>query len=270
MDQDRQEVYERIPWESLEKRGGDRQWLVYVLAGAVTLGALAYSFVRNQPTAPPPVEAVDSTAPATPTTVVSAATTPTTMASPVVVAEADLFAVDPERLIDQAAAHAEWFAVEYVSFDGSEQSRQILSSLLPEEMPLPEAPDGTQVFVDWAGARSVTQTGPTTFEVEVLVRSLSSSGDAGFTRQPPLLLTMSVETTDDGRPRVTTMPTLSTAAVAPAAGLTLAPVPDEVIAGIEAGGDGVIGGVQQADGTWQVVVMVPGADGVSRPVTIEP
>lgn len=270
MEQERQEVYERIPWETLEKRGGDRQWLVYALAGAVTLGALAYSFMRNQPTAVPPAEVAVGTTVAATTTTSNIGPTPTTVTSPVVVAEADLFAIDPERLIDQAASHAEWFAVEYFSVDGSEQSREVLATLLPEGVPLPQAPEGTQVFVDWARARSVIQTGPASFEVEVLVRSLSASGEAGFARQPPLTLTVGIEIGDDGEATVATVPSVSPVETKQAPGITLTSVPEETIAEIELGDGEVVGGVEEADGTWVVVVMTTGPDGVSRPVMIDP
>lgn len=121
MESEREEVYERIPWETLEKKGGDRQWMVYAIAGAVTLGALAYSFIRNQPLPPARADqSVVTTIAASTATTAGRPATPSSVASPVVVAEADLYAVDPERLVDRAAAHAEWVAVEYVSYDGSE------------------------------------------------------------------------------------------------------------------------------------------------------
>lgn len=271
MEHEREEVFERIPWETLERRGGDRQWLVYALAGAVVLGALTYSFMRNQPTSLPPVAgAVTTTVPATSTTSANLGSTPSTVASPVVVAEADLFAIDPERLLDEAVSHAEWFAVEYVSVDGSEQSRGILASLLPEGVPLPVAPEGTQVFVDWARARATTQTGPVSFEIEVLVRSLASSDDSGFTRQTPLSLTVGVEFDDDGAPRVTTVPSLAEATPGPASKLVLSEVPEELIGQMDLGESEVLGGVQRSDGDWDVVVIVAGPDGVKRPVTLRP
>lgn len=206
MEPERDEVYERIPWETLEKKGGDRQWLVYAVAGAVTLGALAYSFTRNQPSAAVPV--------AEPTTLVSAAPADTPIVEseaaavpdPVVVTEADLFAVDPERLIDRVAAHAEWLAVEYVGRDGSDQSRQTLASLLPAGLELPEAAAGTQVFVDWVTASEITQTGPSGYLVEVLVRSLLSTDGSGFVRQPPQMLTVAVSIDGSGEPMITALP----------------------------------------------------------------
>ena len=269
MEEERPEVYERIPWETLDRKSGDRQWMVYAVAGAVVLGALAYSFMRNQPMVPPPPEAVATTAPAT-TVTSNMGTTPSTVASPVVVSEADLYAVDPELLADQAAAHAEWFAVEFVSVDGAETSRELLASLLPEGIPLPEAPEGTQVFVDWAGALSVTQTGSALFDVEILVRSLLSTGESGFVRQSPLVVGIEVSVGDDGRARVTGAPTLAAVDPAsPARGL-MAEVPGDLVARVETDYGTVIGGHQDDDGTWRVVVMSEGNDGVRRPVTVIP
>ncbi|TDI36307.1 MAG: hypothetical protein E2O99_03760, partial [Acidobacteria bacterium] len=117
MDEERQEVYERIPWETLEKQGGDRQWLVVAVAGAVAVGALAYSFTKSQPapaSVPNPVAAAVTDPPVT-----MAIAPVTTLQTPLVMAEADLYAIDPERIIDQAKALAEWFAVEYFAVDGS-------------------------------------------------------------------------------------------------------------------------------------------------------
>jgi len=267
MEPERQETYERIPWETLEKKSGDRQWIVYAVAGAVVLGALAYSFMRNQPL-PPPVAEQPVAAPSTvgqTTTASIASSTPSTVASPVVVAEADLYAVDPERLVDQVIAHAEWVAVEYMAVDGSEQSREVLTSLLPIETPLPEAPEGVQVFVDWVRARSVTQTGPASYDVDVLVRSLASGDDGGFVRQPPWLVSMSLEVAGDGMPRVTSVPTLEQAATGTPGELGLSQPPENVVGDVE--GE-VVGGVQRADGGWDLVVRLAGPDGVVRPVTI--
>ncbi|HEX6219840.1 MAG TPA: hypothetical protein VF115_01975 [Acidimicrobiia bacterium] len=269
MEPERDEVYERIPWETLEPKGGNRQWLVYAVAGALVLGALAYSFTRNQPVAPAPQAAqppVTSTVPAT-TATTAAAPTPSTVASPVVVAEADLYAVDPERLIDQATAHAEWFAVEYVSYDGSEESANRLQDLLPKGMPLPHAPEGTQVFVDWARATGVDQTGPITFEVAVLVRSLNAANGSTFVRQPPQRLLVSVDFDAEGGPRVTRPPELEPADAVDSADLTLQTVPAEVMDTLDMEGE-VVGGLQEPDGSWLIVVMTPGVDGVTRPMTV--
>ncbi|HZD21845.1 MAG TPA: hypothetical protein VE569_00340 [Acidimicrobiia bacterium] len=269
MEPERDEVYERIPWETLEHKSGDRQWLVYAVAGAVVLGALAYSFTRNQPPAPPVAESpVVSTVPAT-TDSTAAVSPPSTVVSPVVVTEADLYAVDPERLIDQAAAYAEWFAVEYISYDGTEESNAILAELLPAGVPLPEAPEGTQVFVDWARAATVTQTGPVAFAVDVVVRSLVGQDNAAFVRQRPLQVSVDIEFGDDGTPHVSQPPTVTAVETTRGQEMGLVSVPEDVVATLGVKGE-VIGGRQDPEGDWQVVVMMRGIDGVKRPVTARP
>ena len=117
--------------------------------------------------------------------------------SPTVVAEADLFAIDPERLLDQAAAHAEWFVAEYVGVDGSEESRATLAALLPAGIPVPAAPESTRVFVEWVRAVSVEETAPLNYRVAVLVRSLVANGEEAYRRLPPMLATVEVSVADD-------------------------------------------------------------------------
>lgn len=270
MGPERDEVYERIPWETLEPAGGNRPWAVYAVAAALVLGALAYSLTRQQQLPASPQAAVPaSTSTVTATTATSVAVpTPSTAASPVVVAEADLYAVDPERLIDVVIAHAEWFAAEYVSYDGSAESARVLERLLPAGMPLPEAPEGTQVFVDWVGATSVTPTGATGFEVEVTVRSLLATDGAAFNRQPPLLLSIPVELDADANPRIGLPPLLVEADAIDPTRLSLQVVPEEVAATLDVEGE-IVGGLMEPDKAWLVVVMAPGADGVTRPMTVE-
>lgn len=264
MEPERHEVYERIPWEHLDRHGGDRQWLYVGLAGAVALGALAYSFMRNQPIEPAPTAQVVLTTVAQ-TPPVAPITEPT-VASPLVVSEADLFAVEPESLARAVAAHAEWFVVEYMSVDGSEQSSTALRSLLPADVPLPEAPTGTQVFVDWVGVHRMTEIGDFRYEVEILVRSLVATTDRGFERQPTRLVIVEVGIDDAGRSVVMGAPVVTDAPAVGSVTLDLSEVPDEIVANLEDMGR-VIGGKPTADGGWSVVVMGHSSDGVARPVT---
>lgn len=267
MDNERNEVYERIPWETLEKRGVDRQWLYIGLAAAIALGALAYSFMKNQPVeAPSSPEAVAATTATVVTT--PPGTVPSTVASPLVVAEADLYAVEPERLIDAAVAHAEWFAVEYFSVDGSELSRNTITSLLPSGIPAPEAPADTQVFVDWAGAQRISEVAPFTYEVDVVVRSLVSRGEDGFVRQPPRMIRVELRVGEDGTPYVSGAPVRLEAPTSAPAPVSLQAVPADLEAQFGDVGS-IVGGLQEADGGWRVVAMVEDADGVIRPTTVQ-
>jgi hypothetical protein len=267
MDEERQEVYERIPWETLDKQSGDRQWLMVAVAGAVAVGALAYSFVNSQPTPPPAPVAVAVTAPPA-TSAVAPVTPVTTTQTPLLLAEADLYAVNPERIIDQAKALAEWFAVEYFAVDGSDQSQGTLRSLMPSGVPLPEAPVGIQVFVDWVGVQSVTETASLAYDIEVLVRSLMAEGDGGFVRQPTRVATINVVIGDDGVPRVSRPPVITTPEESSPASMALAPLPAALQEQVESTHGPVLGGEQLEDGRWRVVVVVEGIDGVRRPTTI--
>ena len=65
-------------------------------------------------------------------------------------------------------------------------------------------------------------------------------------------------------------PTLAPASIGEAYPLAMGEVPDEVgtTALQQVGGTEVVGGTQGGDGTWQVIVMAPGAAGVARPVSV--
>ena len=267
---ERSEVYERIPWEHLEKTSTDRQWLYVGLAGAIALGVLAYSFVKNQPVEPQQIaesvattqiedQSPDTGGPRTPDPSVS---------TPIVVAEADLYAVDPRHLSEVASTHAEWFAVEYFSVDGSEVSKATLRSLLPDGIPLPEYPEGKQVFVDWVRTSQVVQSGEAEYSIDVLVRSLVSTEVSGFARQPVRMIRVSVRFGADGQPRVTTAPMVMEVPLASANHTDLSEVPADV-ADLVADEHELIGGTQSKEGGWRLIVMTVGVDGVKRPHLIE-
>jgi hypothetical protein len=272
MERERNEVYERIPWETLEPKGGDRQWWMFALAGAIVLGALAYSFMANRAV---PVSTATSQA-ATATAPLSSASPPAALAPPVpevstpmLVTEADLMAVAPERLIERATAHAEWFVAEYVSVDGSEEGRRALASLMPAGIAIPEAPDGSRVFVEWVRAIAVEEIGAEEYRVEVLVRSLLADGDEPYRRQAPFTATVDIRIAESG-PQVVMPPVLSAVTNPEPMPLALVPVPPDVEAAAIAasGASAVAGGVQTPTGEWRVVVTAPGPDGVPRPSTV--
>ena len=275
MEPERNEVFERIPWETLEEKKPDRQWMTLAVAGAVVLGALAYTWASNRAApmpettmaAPSPSTTVlaPSAPPAAPTAPLTAAPTP----SPVLTAEADLYAVHPERAIDRATAHAEWFVAEYLTVDGSEESQATLGALLPSGVPLPVAADGTRVFVEWVRAMAVEEVGDLTYRVTVLARSLAADAGGDYVRQPPVRLDVDVSVAG-AEAQVMMAPRVSAATTGAAHGLQLSEVPEEVgAAALEgSGGTEVVGGVQDSDGSWQVIVMAPGAGGVARPITV--
>lgn len=255
----REEVYERIPWETLERPPRDNNRLVLAVAGAVVVGALSFSLVRNQPAAPPATVTAPVTTPAT---------TPVTVAAPVLRSEADLYAVEHEHLSAHAVAHAEWLVVEYVSYDGSGAARDTLESLLPIGVPLPQAPEGTQVYVDWARSTSVTEVGNFGFEVEVLVRSMVAAPGEGFVRQAPFLLVVDVFIGPDGIPRAARPPRSANLPTPTSLTIALGGLPESLHEEVESVYGTVVGGEQLTDGRWRVVVMVRDQDGVTRPRTV--
>jgi hypothetical protein len=273
---ERNEVFERIPWETLEEKKPDRQWIMLAVAGAIVLGALAYTWTSSRA-----VPITVTTTPATvPTTVPAVAVAPPAAAvppaqgtssvpAPVVTAEADLYAVHPERAIDRAAAHAEWFVAEYLTVDGSEGSQETIAALLPVGVPLPVATEGTRVFVEWVRAMEVEEIGDLTYRVTVLARSLAAEASGDYVRQPPFGLEVDVSVTGDSA-QVVTAPRVAPAMTGEARKLQFSEVPDEVGARAieQSGGTDVVGGVQANDGSWEVIVMSPGPGGVARPVTV--
>jgi hypothetical protein len=126
------------------------------------------------------------------------------------------------------------------------------------------------VFVDWARAIQVVQVDDLAYQVEVLVRSLASNGDSVFVRQDPRVLAVDIELTGEGAPRVSSVPVFRDATLSQPAQLSLDELPDDVAAGIDASQGEVVGGLATDDGSWNVVVMAPGPDGVSRPVKLHP
>jgi hypothetical protein len=155
-----------------------------------------------------------------------------------------------------------------MSVDSSDLSRQQLASILPAGIPLPEAPEGTQVFVDWAGAIAATETAPGMYQVDVLVRSLLSMDDGGFERQPPVVVVVIIELGEDALPRVAAAPSSEVISLPVRSEMALVPVPEEISAALASSYQGVVGGTERPDGGWDVVVMSTGPDGVTRPMTV--
>jgi hypothetical protein len=185
---------------------------------------------------------------------------------PFAISEEDLFAVDFERTIDEVSAHAEWFAVEFIGYDGSAESSEILQALLPEGLPLPEAPEGIQVFVDWVRASSVTELTDTEYRVEVIVRSLASSSEGGFIRQRPVTLVLELVMDEFGVPMVSRPPSILELVLPVSAPLTLGTLPES--APVDPSLGQVLGATQDEQGAWWVVVMTTGPDGVTRPQAV--
>ncbi len=272
MDEKNQEVYERIPWESLEKQGGDRQWLILGIAGAVVAGSLGYSFMSNRPAPlpPPPTEAAAAaTAPTTTFAPVAPVPVPApAQPAPSLVTEADLYAVHPDSLAAEAAAHARWVVRELLASDGSSE-QGVLRSLLPADIPLPSIPEGVLVFVEWVDSVGVEEIDIGTYRVDVLARYMVSAGGGDYQRVDPEVFTLDIAMAD-GMPRLLGAPGVKAVESPATVGLGLSAVPDAVAAGVETlrPGSEIVGGYVDQGGIWNVVVMATGPGGVIRPEMI--
>lgn len=282
MDEKRDEIYERIPWETLEKSGSDRQWWVIGVAVAVVAGALGYSFVSNRQIAPPPAVATDQmaaapspvppaavAAPSAPPLVPSAPPVAPVATPPQVVAEADLYALPPDSLRNQASAHAEWFVTEYLTADGSDVETNTLRSLLPPDLPLPTVPDGTLTFVEWVLTLEVVEAGPGRFDVDVLARYMVASGGEPYQRLDPEIFTVTVAVDETG-PRIVGAPRVRPAEVLEAIAIGLIELPPEAVSAVSQlrPDSTVLGGIANQDGSWTVTLMTIGPGGVERPESL--
>lgn len=179
------EIFERIPWESLEKNP-DRRWIAYLLAGALVLGAVGVSLGRQLtagsalPPDPAPITTTVAAPPSTnpairPTTVPE--TTAADQGPPGAWTEADLMALSDVPLELAAATTAEWFVVDYFTRDDPGEGRS---------------------FVDWAGSLETVWIDPTTIEVTVAVRRLAAVPGAEYRRMAAEAWTVTVELGEEG------------------------------------------------------------------------
>lgn len=170
------EVFERIPWEALEKPQ-DRRWALYLGAAALVMGAVGVTVGRGMatPTPVPVTEAPETTlavATTIPTTVPAVALPDTTWS------EADLMAVPAETLEDSAAALAEWYVVDYFTRSGADgQGRS---------------------FVEWSAVVAREWLAASTLELTVVLRRLAAEGDESYIRVPTEGWLVTTELGDQG------------------------------------------------------------------------
>ncbi|MFP3913302.1 MAG: hypothetical protein ACLFWM_00375 [Actinomycetota bacterium] len=175
------EVFERIPWESLEGKP-DRRWVMYVAAGAVVLGAVGVSFGR-QMAAPPPTAPTSPTASTSPTlasppsSTVPATIPPRAEQTHPTWTEADLMALPVESVERSAVAVAEWFVVDFFTRDD---------------------PGGDRSFVEWARAWELEWLASDRMHVTVVVRRLAASGEEPYQRLEAEAWEVEVELGEDG------------------------------------------------------------------------
>ena len=224
---DLDERLESLPWEQVRGAGTpDRRWVVLV-AGAVVVAAITASATRTLWPAQP-LSAPVALPPTTAVTRVAAASVPVGVDDSHPVTEADLRAIAPDHAARAVAAHAEWFVSEWLTLDG--ELSEVVPTLLPEGVGAPVLDESARSFVESAVALSVEDLGFGSWEVAVLVRSLSAFGESDYLRIPARVFLVSVGIGEDG-PFVTDLPAPGPLPSGRASSLDLVdePAPDGVV-----------------------------------------
>lgn len=228
------EIFERIPWDALE-RPQERRWIVYLVAAAVVMGAIGVSVGRGIPVGPPSTTVSSVTSPAPEPTSPPDVTVPLEAAPeiPTTWTEADLMAVPAETLEDSAAVMAEWFIVDYFTRDGGTSDA------------------GGRSFVEWAAVVDRTWVSNSVMELTVVVRRLAAEGDDTYQRIPVEGWLVTAELGDEGW--VVVQGPVAITAPDPAVDLVPldGPAPAEVVS---PGGDETVRGAAEIDDGWIVEV----------------
>jgi hypothetical protein len=112
------------------------------------------------------------------------------------VTEADLRAISPDDAARAVTAHAEWFVTEWLTIDG--RPSDSAPALLPDGMDVPVVDPSARSFVESAVALSAEEVGFGSWEVAVLVRSLSAFEEGEYLRIPARVFLVTVGIGDDG------------------------------------------------------------------------
>lgn len=218
-DQADQEVFESIPWEELRDLGeGSRRRRIWFLVGGAALAAMIVFSVARTFSDPDPLLASDAILPTTaepampPSPSASAVVADPPLVAPATTvpnlpSEADLMAnTDPAPGEEsppkwQAAAFAEWFALEFFTRGGPEQPQRW--GWLGDG----SSDRATEAIsqVEWAGALRVESLGDGRWRAEVAIRRLVSADGAGLSRLPTQAVEVVVDM-ETGVPTVVDLP----------------------------------------------------------------
>lgn len=200
---DLDERLESLPWEQVRSADPpDRRWMIAV-AGAVVVAAVVASATRTLWPAPP-LSAPSSIETPPPAELAPPSTSPTsvdTNVSPMT--EADLRAISPDDAARAVIAHAEWFISEWLTIDGRASDTTL--ALLPAGVDVPVVDASARSFVESVVGLSAEEVDLGSWEVAVLVRSLSAFGEGDYLRIPARVFLVTVGIGDDG-PFVSDLP----------------------------------------------------------------
>lgn len=190
---------ESVPWEHLLRAPSDSRRRVLMVLVAVAAAVIAASAARTLWPAPPltavPISAEENSVVSVPTTEIEVPTTdPVVTAAPM--SEADLRAVSAEDASRSAIAYAELFVAQWLTLDG--QPSEALEAMIPSGVSASAVDPSARSFVESAIGLSATEVGFSTWQVDVVVRSLSAFGDGDYVRVAPRAFAVTVRITDDG------------------------------------------------------------------------
>jgi hypothetical protein len=263
-----EDQFEHIPWERLQPQRAITTRHLYLIGGAVVVGALAFAATRGIGTPASTTTAVSQSEPAvTVPPTIPGAELPSPM--PSVVAEADLMAVEPGILGQAAAMQAEWFVEEYFTVDGSPRSAAALARFLPPGSAMPGQEKGRS-FVESARAVSIEDQGAGRFRVVVVVRRLAAPDGGAYSRLAPGAVEVVVDYST-GVPSILDLPTpVPLPEVAVPGPHETAEVPADVAAKALEGrppGTAVISGGPEGSG-WRLVLSIPDESGLTWPMAV--
>lgn len=275
------EELEQIPWSALAARTPNPMlrigWIVAAVLAAAVIGVLvARSLLSGDEgtqvrlpaalaaTTTQPGEGLEAGADVVPT-----------VPAPDLYSEADLMAVAPEAEAMLAAMRAEWFVRDYFTVDGDQALADRMTELVGS-VSLPHAGTTGASYVEWARAFAVDSAAPGRYAVSVAYRTLASSGDGGFSRNPARAVAVTIAVGTDGAMTIVDLPA---PAELPATlpiedqGAEAATPPDEVVAAaLESAGavgpdPAVLTATHDASG-WRVVIAVGDPSGLRWPLAV--
>ena len=174
------EIFERIPWEALDKPG-DRRWMVYLAATALVMVALGVTVGRSMGGPPAAAPSTTLAQPPVPSPPAAAPTTSPAVTAPEIStswSEADLMAVPAESLEGVAGAMGEWFVVDFFTREGAE--------------------GGDRSFVEWSAVVAREWVSSSALDLTVVLRRLAATGDDAYQRLPVEGWVVSLELGDEG------------------------------------------------------------------------
>jgi hypothetical protein len=186
------EQFEHIPWSRLiDEQGPGWRRVASIATGivlAVVIGIIGVRWLNGP-------DHGEAASPATTTVIATTvpdemSSTAATVATTMVMSEADLIAADPAPGIDiDVRARAEWFVTDFFTVDGDPEAgdeirQAFVSDAVIPPLPHDETDPGGVSFVEWARAYRIETIEPGRFAVDVAFRTVRLAEDGGYRRGP--------------------------------------------------------------------------------------